>query len=295
MDFLHTAEGYADTFYWPETPISHNKQQLDMLVTLQRLHASLDPRTVFASYGKQLQSALPLLGLTLRDFTTPLKWGRSKGVKLSRTVLINNSAVQLDYFLSMPLSISELAQLDTIEPLLCQPLANAYRHQKLAEQAMLDSLTGIGNRFMFNQAFKNATARAQRSTNNQVSLLIFDLDNFKRLNDSKGHREGDKALVLFAEIVRHAIRSSDQAFRLGGDEFVIIAEGKLESAQLIAERVLQQTADNPFLQQNLISCSIGISVFDKRSAPSAEQFFEAADQALYRAKHDGRNRYCVAA
>ncbi|KFZ37206.1 hypothetical protein HR45_12420 [Shewanella mangrovi] len=295
MDFLHTAEGYADTYYWQEKPISSKKKPLDMLALLQRLHASLDPRTVFASYGKQLQSALPLYGVTLHDHDTPLKWGRTKGIKLTRTVLLNDVTVQLDYFLSMPLNISETVQLDSIEPLLSQPLANAYRHQKVAEQAMLDSLTGLGNRFFFNQALKNATARAERAkATHQVSLLILDLDNFKQLNDSKGHREGDKALMLFADIVRNSIRSADQAFRLGGDEFVIIAEGKSDSAHLIAERILQQTADDIFLQSNKVSCSIGISLFDKQTS-SDEQLFEQADNALYRAKSGGRNRYCLAA
>lgn len=289
MDFLPTAEGYAETYVWQEQP--HRAVKLDQLHLLQKLHASLDPRTVFASYGKQLQSVLPLFGVQLNDAKLSLQWGRARGQQLSRTLTIEHEKCQLDYYLSAPLTPSERHLLDQIEPLLVQPLTNAKKHQQIAQQVLLDSLTNLGNRLWFNQALAHSIARHRRGRS-ALSLLILDLDNFKQLNDSKGHREGDRALTLFADIIRGSIRSTDQAFRLGGDEFVIIVEGNDESARHIADRVLQQGAQQSFFKENQLSCSIGISTPLQKI--TAEQLFEQADTALYQAKTSGRNRYCVA-
>ncbi|MCH1924668.1 GGDEF domain-containing protein [Shewanella sp. C32] len=289
MDFLPTAEGYADTYIWQDKPLSAVK--IDQLHLLQKLHASLDPRTVFASYGKQLQAVLPLYGVQLHDQELSLQWGRPKGQKLSRILSMEHGPCQLDYYVSVSLNPSESHMLDQVEPLLIQPLSNAKKHQKIAEQVLLDSLTNLGNRLWFNQALAHSIARHRRGRS-ALSLLILDLDNFKKLNDSKGHREGDRALTLFADIIRSSIRSTDQAFRLGGDEFVIIVEGNDEAARHIADRVLQQGAHQLFFKENQLSCSIGIS-----SPPhkiTAEQLFEQADTALYQAKTSGRNRYCIA-
>ncbi|WP_417761036.1 GGDEF domain-containing protein [Shewanella sp.] len=289
MDFLPTAEGYADTYTWQDTP--HRAIKLDQLHLLQKLHASLDPRTVFASYGKQLQAVLPLYGVQLHDKTSSLQWGRAKGQKLSRMLSTEDGQYLLDYYISVSLSPSESHLLDKVEPLLSQPLSNAKKHQKIAQQVLLDSLTSLGNRLWFNRALTHSIARHRRGRS-ELSLLILDLDNFKQLNDSKGHREGDRALMLFADIIRSSIRSTDQAFRLGGDEFVIIVEGNDESARHIADRVLQQGREQPFFKENNLSCSIGINTPPAKT--TAEQLFEHADNALYRAKSSGRNRYCVA-
>ncbi|MCH1919859.1 GGDEF domain-containing protein [Shewanella sp. A3A] len=289
MDFLPTAEGYADTYIWRDKPLSAVK--IDQLHLLQKLHASLDPRTVFASYGKQLQAVLPLYGVQLHDQELSLQWGRPKGQKLSRMLSMEHGPCQLDYYVSVSLNPSESHMLDQVEPLLIQPLSNAKKHQKIAEQVLLDSLTNLGNRLWFNQALAHSIARHRRGRVD-LSLLILDLDNFKKLNDSKGHREGDRALTLFADIIRSSIRSTDQAFRLGGDEFVIIVEGNDEAARHIADRVLQQGAHQLFFKENQLSCSIGISAPQHKI--TAEQLFEQADTALYQAKTSGRNRYCVA-
>lgn len=294
MDFLQAAEGYAETYLWQNQPAHAPKRQLDPMHLLQKLHASLDPRTVFASYGKQLQAVLPLYGVQLTCGNLSLQWGRTKGMKVIRTLPFEHETAQLVYYSSTPLNISDTSLLNTAEQLLSQPLSNAQKHQQVAQQAFIDTLTNLGNRLCFNQALDNAIARHRRG-NTSLSLLILDLDNFKQLNDSKGHREGDKALFLFAEIMRDSIRSSDQAFRLGGDEFVIIAEGRHESAHHIAERVLSQCAEMPFLKDNQVSCSIGISIADATRAHDEHHLFEEADRALYRAKSSGRNRFCLAA
>lgn len=179
------------------------------------------------------------------------------------------------------------------------PVAKAHvkAHLNLRRQAKKlanhDALTGLPNRTLLQDRTEQALQKAQRS-NARVAMLLLDLDNFKRINDSEGHSVGDELLKEVAERLSHLTRSIDTVSRQGGDEFVILfAEvSSVEVVANFAQRLLTSVAA-PFIisgNQYELSASIGIGVSPDDSA-DAESLYRHADAAMYKAKLDGRNRF----
>jgi diguanylate cyclase len=160
--------------------------------------------------------------------------------------------------------------------------------------AATDRLTGLGNRREFDARLDEAMARAKES-GQSLSLILFDLDHFKKFNDEKGHLVGDQVLRHVGRQTARAVREGDTAARYGGEEFALILPGaKLETARAIAER-LRVTFDlNPLIRRDTreeighVTISAGVALF--RSEESAGDFIDRADRALYMAKQKGRNR-----
>lgn len=171
--------------------------------------------------------------------------------------------------------------------------------KQLTKQAFYDVLTGLPNRALLQDRIDRALARASRRQA-RVGLIFIDLDNFKRVNDSLGHRQGDTLLVEAARRLEDCIRPSDTVARLGGDEFVILLD-RLTSesgsdATLIAQRVLKQF-EIPFMLEGrgyVVTASVGIALTDTGMSPSqtdADTLLRDADVAMYRAKSAGKARY----
>lgn len=173
-------------------------------------------------------------------------------------------------------------------------------HDRLEELSLQDSLTGIANRRRFDQTLESEWHRAMRA-HSALSLLLIDLDYFKKLNDTFGHRHGDRCLARVAAALRSAAsRSGDLVARYGGEEFAaILPTTHLEAARSIARR-MQAAVDalkitNPSNIGTYLSISIGICTCVAPTGASPEWLIESADRALYRAKQYGRNRIEVEA
>ncbi len=155
--------------------------------------------------------------------------------------------------------------------------------------AFADPLTGIANRLIFEERLQRALAAAGRSRR-KVALLLFDLDRFKEVNDTLGHRQGDLVLKAFADQLSSEIRETDTIARIGGDEFVLI-QTDLETAGdalVLAERLLGRLARPLEVDGQAVTlrASVGIALFPDH-AGAAEALLEAADRALYEAKRQG--------
>ncbi len=166
-------------------------------------------------------------------------------------------------------------------------------HQRLRALAENDSLTGLANRYYFDESLRAAIPRAKRQ-NDRLALLFLDLDNFKIINDSLGHVIGDQVLKEVAQRLLRVVRAGDIVCRLGGDEFAVLAHNfdTQESIGQLAQRILDDLRQPIIIGkfENAISTSIGIATYPD-AAQSASDLLKAADLAMYRAKHDGRNNY----
>ena len=166
-------------------------------------------------------------------------------------------------------------------------------HENLLSSALRDGLTKLFNKRYLMDRLDSELKFAQRHETS-VSLLMIDVDHFKRTNDTQGHLAGDAVLSHFAQVLLRAVRNEDVVARFGGEEFAIILRAiGIDPAAAMAERLrrtVEQTAV-PFQGRDLKgTVSIGVAGFPSTQALTPEELVQAADQALYRAKHAGRNR-----
>lgn len=165
-------------------------------------------------------------------------------------------------------------------------------NKKLEQVSQTDSLTQLANRGHWEHLLHQEFLRTKRSEGS-CSLLIFDIDHFKRVNDEYGHSCGDEALRHIAGLLKSALRETDIAGRYGGEEFVVtLLDTDRQGAIVFAERLRQLVETSPVKYKNFtveMTVSIGIACFDNQFK-NHERWIEAADKALYHSKEHGRNK-----
>ncbi len=167
-------------------------------------------------------------------------------------------------------------------------IENARRFREARQQADLDGLTGLHNRRYFHETLARECARAHRYSR-RLSLIVFDIDDFKDVNDRIGHLAGDAVLAEAAVRVREVVRTADIPCRTGGDEFaVILPESGLEQADQLFGRIQTAVSGRPIGQAGRMKLSAGIA--DLSAEDDSISFFQRADEALYRAKEAGKGR-----
>jgi len=167
-------------------------------------------------------------------------------------------------------------------------IENARRFREARQLADLDALTGLHNRRYFHETLARECARAHRYER-KLALIVFDLDDFKDINDRIGHLAGDAVLAEAAERVRDVVRTADIACRVGGDEFgVILPESSLEDADQLYRRILSAVSSRPLGAAGKIYLSAGVAELRPEDDPVS--LFQRADDALYRAKEAGKGR-----
>jgi diguanylate cyclase (GGDEF)-like protein len=184
---------------------------------------------------------------------------------------------------------------ELLEYLLCglvYPLRNALSYYAALVAAVKDPLTGINNRSAMNSTIIRETELARRHEN-PLSLIEFDIDYFKHINDTHGHLAGDEVLKSVTHVLQNCIRSSDILFRAGGEEFIVVLSntGK-KGALLLAERIRKAVEKYEFTYNDTsipVTVSVGVSCYEK--GDNSESLYEKTDHALYQAKEAGRN--CV--
>ena len=171
-------------------------------------------------------------------------------------------------------------------------VANAHSYEELLDRAQHDSLTGLANHGYFWSVVSREWERADRYAR-EVSVVMMDLDHFKRSNDVHGHVSGDETLRQMAQILQDSARAADLTARYGGDEFaVILPETSEEGAFAFGEKIRQRVeADRIGPEGKPVSISVGVATYPGDGESSAD-LVRAADRELYRAKQAGRNRVC---
>ncbi|MFH1913990.1 MAG: GGDEF domain-containing protein [Pseudomonadota bacterium] len=170
--------------------------------------------------------------------------------------------------------------------------------EQMAHQTEHDPLTGLANRRAFDRVMGNEMERTKRART-PLSLAIFDLDDFKRINDTYGHQAGDEVLVAFADRLRQTTRRYDLAARFGGEEFALIMAGSgVVKAQRLLERLLAEFRAVPFRDPAgggtfHVTCSVGLTCFKGTVDIEAADLVRLADGALYEAKSAGKDQVKV--
>jgi two-component system, cell cycle response regulator len=169
-------------------------------------------------------------------------------------------------------------------------------HQRLYQQATRDALTGLWNRNHAQEELEKMFSVSNRHTR-PFSILLFDIDFFKSVNDTYGHDIGDAVLRVTAQTVGHHLRSHDMAARYGGEEFIVLLpETSIEGAVIAAERLRQDIEAIDFTSHGCprrVTVSVGVAQHPV-CGRTLEELVKQADEALYRAKQTGRNRVCLA-
>ncbi len=177
----------------------------------------------------------------------------------------------------------------------CQDIDDRKSHEEdLARQATHDSLTGLPNRRVLNEALPRTVAKAERGV--ESALLVLDLDRFKNVNDAWGHDAGDRMLVEVGSVLKKQLRGGDLMIRQGGDEFAILFDSTgPETVKAIARRLCEAVADHDFFPEKggfQLTLSVGLAPIRGQEIP--DMIMVRADKAMYRAKEAGGNRIEIA-
>jgi diguanylate cyclase (GGDEF)-like protein len=187
----------------------------------------------------------------------------------------------------------QITLLTTLSNLAAGAIANVQLLEATEKMATVDALTGLLNRRKYDELIEQELKRAIRYQR-ELSLLLLDIDHFKKINDTYGHQVGDQALQHISNIISEDLRNVDTAARYGGEEFaVILPETGIEGASLVAKRIRVSISSNPLSIDRELSIpmtvSIGIASYPD-CADTAKRLSQYADQALYESKSAGRNR-----
>ncbi len=166
------------------------------------------------------------------------------------------------------------------------------KNKELTKLSEIDMLTQVSNRRHINQCI-NAAHQLALAEGIPYAILIIDIDHFKHVNDTYGHQKGDLILVEFAHRLQNHIRKQDAVGRWGGEEFIVLChQTNTEEALIVANKLNKQIHSEPFAAHLNISCSIGISVWSDATESTHDMLYQA-DQSLYQAKNQGRNRVII--
>ena len=183
--------------------------------------------------------------------------------------------------------------------LIYHQIAAQIEGRRLFWLATKDQRTGLVNRGHFKLLITSEIRNSKARRKYDLSILLIDIDHFKKVNDTFGHKVGDEVLKALSELLRNNIRSLDVACRWGGEEFVIMLPGTpLENAQMVAQKIRLAIETHDFIlgEKNIhhpVTVSIGATIM--RRNESLDELIERADQGLYKAKESGRNCVCVMA
>lgn len=225
-----------------------------------------------------------------------LKYGKTQRHRCSyRLRLAGEFLGELIFTRRRRFAEEEMQRLESLMGQLIFPLRNAVWYQRALQAAKIDALTGANNRASFEETINREVELANRHQS-ALSMVMFDLDHFKNINDNYGHVTGDTVLRECVECCKQALRSTDMLFRYGGEEFVVILPGvNADGARLAAERLRKVIEKHVFTSRNAtVPVTVSLGVASLTLEDTSRDLIERADKALYNAKNMGRNKVSTA-
>lgn len=283
-----------------DTPYSRdleNQARLDLAISLQvsleiegvvnRFMEHIHSYLLFDGFSYQCQGQITDLGATAN-----IEYARQQGHNCTYNLEIENTPLgSLCLFRGRRFTESELVLLENFLTILVYPLRNAIAYKQATLLAHCDALTGVKNRSTFDETLIREIQLSHRHEQD-LTLLVVDIDHFKKVNDTYGHSVGDQALKAVADTISDCIRSTDMLFRYGGEEFaVLLSNADCEKSYVIADRILQSVRDIEMsVMQDKLKLTVSIGLTCLNVQDNSQSMFTRADQAMYAAKHKGRDR-----
>lgn len=304
---MHTRDDKAETIDFGKAKIVSTYNDLsrqindsnDIIAKLtRRLQTSLDTRVIVETFVEELSRIIPFQQFVFEDEEhRKFISGDKAGVHSCQFNLIvdHDSLGAMTLSRKDRFSEEEMAIVERLAGTLVFPLKNAKLYYEALQSALRDELTGLGNKRALQSDLHRETERAVRN-HSALSVILLDLDFFKRINDTHGHPAGDHVLKSIARTLKTVARQGDLGFRYGGEEFLLILDNaNANQAKQISERIRRaiELQTIYFGDRSIpVTASMGCATF--KPGEAQEQLIERADKALYRAKAEGRNQ-CISA
>ena len=273
--------------------LSQLRQQMGL-----QLQTSLEPQRILGLFFREVQRLVPLDALHYRHEPSELRLELGQRGHHSVSYSLSHQGEHLGELVfrrNQRFSEQEQANLEALLVPLLFPMRNALLYRAATQSALRDPLTGTGNRIAMDQTLEREIHMARRHQQ-PLSLLMLDIDHFKRVNDSHGHAAGDQILKAVATSIKNQLRNVDMVFRFGGEEFLILLSNtSREAAAMVGERLRysSQMADYQ-VEGKQIELTVSLGCSTLLPAESADSLLRRADSALYVATREGRNRLAMA-
>jgi len=285
------ADRSIDKIAAAKIPSSRKKRAVEVA---WRLQITLEVDKVITLFAYEVRKAVAYKSFAYKEPSTATKVSSGPRAGHSCTyhlTLGQESLGQLRFTRGKKFTNDEILELENLLAGLAHPLRNAIQYQRALQCALTDALTGLANRAAMTAALDREIKLARRNRG-AMSLIVLDVDKFKRVNDKYGHAAGDAVLVSLAAGVKRCVRATDIVSRFGGEEFCVLLVGaNASSALALAERVRKsvETFVLHYKDEN-ISITVSLGLASLKDEDNDQKLFERADKALYHAKREGGNR-----
>jgi diguanylate cyclase (GGDEF)-like protein len=274
----------------PAAPAQSTTEVLELTSTLQ---TTLEIDKLIELFAREVRRHIEVDGVAYDDADghAHIKVGEQALHRASYDIVVDGDALgELRLFRVHPFTGDELTRFENLLCALVYPLRNALSYRLAVERALRDPLTGALNRAALEEALQREVEVARRQ-GTPLGVLFVDIDHFKHVNDTYGHRFGDDVLRAVAHAVSDTIRRSDALYRYGGEEFVVLASHTQPiGAQQLGERIRSKVAAIGMVGGRELKVTVSVGVAGLRAGETGEAVLKRADTALYRAKEGGRNR-----
>ena len=280
------------SYHFDARPAEVSEKALQLANVLQ---STLELNKLLELFDDELSSTVPHAGLSYvnKDENHSVIFGEEEQHRCRyRLVLLEEDIGELSLFRRKKFSQEEIKAIENAIAALVYPLRNAILYKQALEKAYRDPLTGVNNRAALDNALVQEINLAQRH-DTPLSIIMLDVDNFKRVNDTYGHIAGDAVLKRIAESMIECARGSDVIYRYGGEEFIVLLRNTDEAgAKLVAERMRIAIETIMFRYDKFdirVTASEGVATI--QAEDTIDSLLARCDKALYKAKQGGRN--CV--